>query len=379
MTGNASESTDTPLKILITADAIGGVWQYSVDLVAALVRCGAEVLVATMGPRPSDAQKQQLLGIPRVGLVESDFALEWMPAPWHDVDAAGKWLLDLAFHFCPDIIHLNGYSHANLMWGKPVVVTAHSCVYSWWRAVHGSAPGDDWAEYKRRVAEGLAASDIVTAPSAYMAGALQQDYCVSGEKLRVIHNFSQAMPSSCKAKQPFLLAAGRIWDVAKNLAFLEQIAPKINWEIRVAGSERGPEASAAAPMKSARLLGTLPHTELLNEMERGSIFLHPALYEPFGLAVLEAASRKCCLVLSDIPSLRELWSGAARFVDARDPERWSFELNQLIADREDRQRLALRAYSRAKKYGAEAAVNSYWNLYRSLISSRDSAKKGVAA
>src|SRR5690349_18530740 len=184
MTGNVSRNTGTPLKILITADAVGGVWQYSVDLVAALVKRGAEFLVATMGPRPSEAQKQQLLKIPQVVLAESEFALEWKHAPWSDVDAAGKWLLDLASSFSPDIIHLNGYSHGNLTWRKPVVVTAHSCVYSWWRAVHGGAPDHDWAEYKHRVRAGLAASDIVTAPSAYMAEALQQEYGLTSEKIR---------------------------------------------------------------------------------------------------------------------------------------------------------------------------------------------------
>ena len=37
-------------------------------------------------------------------------------------------------------------------------------------------------------------------------------------------------------------------------------------------------------------------------------------YEPFGLAVLEAAQAGCALVLSDIPTFRELWDGAAMFV-----------------------------------------------------------------
>ena len=42
-----------------------------------------------------------------------------------------------------------------------------------------------------------------------------------------------------------------------------------------------------------------------------------ARYEPFGLAVLEAAQAGMRLVLSDIPSFRELWDGAATFVASR--------------------------------------------------------------
>ena len=46
------------------------------------------------------------------------------------------------------------------------------------------------------------------------------------------------------------------------------------------------------------------------------IFVSVSRYEPFGLAVLEAAHAGCALVLSDIPTFRELWQGAASFVIA---------------------------------------------------------------
>ena len=52
-----------------------------------------------------------------------------------------------------------------------------------------------------------------------------------------------------------------------------------------------------------------------------SIYALPARYEPFGLSVLEAALSGCALVLGDIPSLREIWDGAALFVDPDDARR----------------------------------------------------------
>src|SRR5581483_5569660 len=102
-----------------TADAVGGVWQYSIDLITALGRHGAQVLLATMGPLSSPEQKRQLRALRHVTLAESDYALEWMPTPWAQVDAAGSWLVDVASSFAADVIHLNGYSHASLGWGKP--------------------------------------------------------------------------------------------------------------------------------------------------------------------------------------------------------------------------------------------------------------------
>lgn len=374
MPASATDDSNKPFRVLMTADAVGGVWRYSVDLAAALVDHGAEVLIATMGPRPSDEQRHELLSIPRVRLVESDYALEWMPDTWGDVDAPGHWLLALQSSFDPDVIHLNGYAHASLRWNKPVAVVAHSCVYSWWRAVHGCAPGPEWSEYKRRVADGLSAADIVISPSAYMAGELQREYGVSPDKFRIIHNFSRAQVSPSTEKLPFMLAAGRVWDAAKNIGLLERIAPELDWEIHIAGDADGPESSMRKG-QSAYFLGSLPHAELMKQMSLAGIFVHPALYEPFGLSVLEAARARCCLVLSDIPSLRELWDGAAVFIEACQPEAWVRELNRLARNPAERESMGQLAYSQSMKYTASSSVKQYREVYRSLVSSN----AGVAA
>ena len=125
------------------------------------------------------------------------------------------------------------------------------------------------------------------------------------------------------------------------------------------------------------MLGVLPHEKLQRQLESASIFAHPALYEPFGLAVLEAARARCCLVLSDIPTLRELWAGAAVFIDPRDPELWQFELNELSGNFTRRRDLAERAVKRARRYSGERQIAEYQQLYTMLL--RDAASPGVAA
>ena len=370
----------------MTADAVGGVWRYSLDLIEGLAAQGAKVLLATMGPRPSDEQRQQVSALSNVEIAESDYALEWMQNPWTDVDAAGKWLLALAEKFGPDLIHLNGYSHAALPWGRPVVVVAHSCVFSWWRAVLGATPGAPWEEYKRRVAAGLSGSNVMIAPSAAIARAIATEYGVPPEKCRVIHNFSHSENVECppasgsphQTKNPFFLAAGRVWDRAKNIALLEQFAPALKWELRVSGSDRGPESSQAA-VHSVRFLGMLPYAELLDQMARASVFVHPALYEPFGLSILEAARRGCCLALSDIPTLRELWDSAAVFIDPRNPDQWACELNRLSEQPARRQEFGERARSHARKYHASGALDQYQQIYRSLLRSHTETSSEAAA
>ena len=82
-----------------------------------------------------EGQVRQIAG---VSLYSSDYPLEWMPEPWEGVARAASWLLDLAATHAVSLVHLNGYVHADLPWGRPVIVAAHSCVWTWWRAVHGA-------------------------------------------------------------------------------------------------------------------------------------------------------------------------------------------------------------------------------------------------
>jgi len=351
----------------MTADAVGGVWQYCVDLIAGLSRRDISVTVATMGPRPHSQQRQALLSIPGTTLIESDWALEWMQSPWMDVGSAGEWLLGLQQKHGFDLIHLNGFAHAALPWHKPVVSVAHSCVCSWWRAVHGVAAGPEWATYKDRVSRGLQASVRIIAPSASMSKSIESEYAIPSEKVQVIPNFTCIGRSKNPPKEPFLLAAGRFWDKAKNLALLAQIAPHLPWSVSVVGSTESLDGADAPHSGSVNLLGSLPHDELINQMRRAAIYIHPALYEPFGLSVLEAARAGCCLVLSDIPSLRELWEGAAVFVDARNPREWVQTINFLSHDAEARSTLGRLAQKRSGRYRLGSAVNSYCKLYKELI------------
>ena len=169
-------------------------------------------------------------------------------------------------------------------------------------------------------------------------------------------------------KRPFVLTAGRIWDAGKNVELLERIAPQLDWQVRIAGSAMGPEGSMPKG-QHAVFLGALPYPELMRQMSVASIFAHPALYEPFGLSILEAARGGCCLFLSDIPSLRELWEGAAIFVNPREPELWVRELNRLIRNPGEREGLGKLAYSHSMKYRTSLSLKQYGEVYEGLVNS----------
>src|SRR3954468_4710465 len=100
-------TTPGPMRVLMTADAAGGVWGYTVELARALAAQGDETHVAVMGGRLTPSMRAELESIPRCRLFESELKLPWMPDAWGDVARAGEWLLDLAASISPDAVHVN--------------------------------------------------------------------------------------------------------------------------------------------------------------------------------------------------------------------------------------------------------------------------------
>jgi glycogen synthase len=346
------------MRILMTADTVGGVWRYALELTRPLAARDVEVTLATMGPRPSASLRADAREAGVARLVSSGFALEWMPEPWAEVEAAGRWLLGLAERFGPDVVHLNGYAHAALPWEAPVVVVAHSDVLSWWKAVRHEPAPPEWLRYRDVVERGLEAADVVVAPTRAMLDALERQYTFSGER-RAIANGLAARPRQAVPKELFVLGAGRYWDEAKNLAALERVAPRVRWPVQVVGE--------GAPR------GHVTRAELDDLLGRAAIFAAPAYYEPFGLAALEAASAGCALVLGNLPSQRELWSDAALFVPPGDDEALVATLALLIRDKGLRDAYARAAHRRAAAYDVERTADAYLALYERLRASEEAA------
>ena len=178
---------------------------------------------------------------------------------------------------------------------------------------------------------------------------------------RVIHN-ARSGGFHEGAKEAFILSAGRLWDEAKNVAMLARVAPLLAWPVRVAGDQKGLAMNGA----NVESLGQLTAAQLASQYARASIYCLPARYEPFGLTVLEAALSRCALVLGDIPSLRELWDGAAVFVSPADDDALRSALAELIGDTRTRRQLANAAAQRATMFAPEILGRRYLAAYREL-------------
>jgi glycogen(starch) synthase len=351
-------------RLLMTADTVGGVWTYTLELTGALQAHNVEVSVATMGQALSPAQRLQARRLSNLKLAESQFRLEWMNDPWADVANAGRWLLRLRDAVKPDIIHLNGYVHGALAWGLPSVIVGHSCVLSWWTAVHRTEAPSEWDRYRMEVRHGIAAADLLVAPTRVMLDSLQKHYGPL-RQARVIRNGCNPTAFKAGAKEPLILSAGRLWDEAKNVQALVDIAADVSWPVRLAGDGQFETVTS----ENFSYLGSLPSTELHRWMAQACIYVLPARYEPFGLTVLEAALSGCALVLGDIPSLRENWDGAATFVDSDNRIMLREAIERLIQRPHELGWLASRARARAEQFTAERMAEAYMEAYESVLSS----------
>ncbi len=302
------------MRMLMTADAVGGVWGYALELAAGLAGCGVGGPRRDDGPRPlTRAGRRGRLGArehapprrlrPRVGArsVGRRRARRGL--------AAGARRRARAR--CRPSERLRRTPRC-----RGALRSSSSATPASSRGTRRCAASSrsHAAAYRDAVTRGIRAADALVAPTAAMLAQLDRLYRPRCRRL-VIHNGREQQQFGACDKEPFVLGMGRLWDEAKNLAALEHAAAAISWPVLLAGD------AGSASSSSARLLGQLGAREIRLLLARAALFASPARYEPFGLAALEAGLSGCGLVLGDIPSLREVWAERCLLRPARRPRR----------------------------------------------------------
>ncbi|WP_375457581.1 glycosyltransferase family 4 protein [uncultured Enterovirga sp.] len=410
------------LHVLVTADSVGGVWTYALDLARGLSERGARLTLATLGAPPGDGEREAARAIDGLDLVETGLPLDWLAEGPGDVRATGQALATLARERGVDLVHLNSPAFAaDRPFAGPVVGLCHSCVRTWWDAVRLTPLDPDFRWQADMVGRGYRAVDALVAPSRSFARATAAAYglarepeVVSNGRVSASEGGFRAFPSpegrasrsaasnrggdspghvspprfgfadsalpsgEGEAGQPFVFTAGRLWDNGKDVATLDRAAAGLSCPVLAAGSQAGPNGTQVE-LRHIQPLGQLTPAEVAAQLAARPVFCSPALYEPFGLAVLEAAEAGCPLVLSDIPTFRELWDGAAIFVPPRDAGAFAAALANLVADPEARSRLGAAARDRAARYTADAMIDGTLAVYRAVLATRHDAPLSLAS
>ncbi|HEX8231959.1 MAG TPA: glycosyltransferase family 4 protein [Caulobacteraceae bacterium] len=366
-----AKGTERPLRVLMTTDAVGGVWQYALDLADGLAAQGVQTTLAVVGPPPSDDQAAAARTVPGLGVTHLGLKPDWMIEADAGMAEAGAALEALARASRADLVHLNAPAFGP--WADfrvPVVGACHSCVATWWRAVKQGPLPPEFAWRTRQVAAGYDAAQALIAPTRAFAddtagtyGIRQPDVVWNGRR-------AHAAPSR-GSPAPFAFTAGRLWDQGKNVRRLDRAAARLSLPVQAAGPVQGPQGEFL-PLQAIERLGVLTDAALREQLHHRPIFVSAGWYEPFGLAVLEAAQAGCALVLSDIPTFRELWDGAAAFVPAdEDDAVLASEMEALARDPGRRAALGRAARERSRRYTVAAMTEGVMSVYRTVLAGRE--------
>jgi glycosyltransferase involved in cell wall biosynthesis len=354
------------MRLVMTADAVGGVWQYALDAARGLRPHGVETTLAVLGPGPSADQQAEALAA-GVTLIPTDLPLDWTAETPAAVLEAGRVIAALAAEHAPDLVHLNSPAlAAEARYPAPVIAVCHSCVATWWAAVRGGALPQEFVWRTDLVRQGYAAASALTAPTAAFAAATAEAYRLPQAPMVVRNGRRPAASASMGEPEAAAFTAGRLWDDGKNLAMLDRVAARLAIPVEAAGPLQGPNGTSIA-LQRLCTLGRLSDEAVAARLARQPIFVSVARYEPFGLAVLEAAQAGCALVLSDIPTFRELWDGAAFFVSPDNEAAIADAIQGLADDPARRANLGAAARVRSQAYSVEAMTDGLLAVYRSLL------------
>jgi glycosyltransferase involved in cell wall biosynthesis len=345
----------------MTADTLGGVWTYALELISGLQAYDIQVSLITFGAMPDHHQLRQAAGLNNLKLYPTDWKLEWMQNPWEDIASGAAFLLNLKDSLNPDIIHLNHLAHGHLKWDKPVVTVVHSCVLSWWNAVKNEHTPGEWLKYKDLVESGLHLSDRVIAPSHYMLRETIKNYG-SLKSAEVIYNGRNSSLFKVAEKEPFIFSMGRLWDEAKNVQALCRIASMLPLPVYIAGDALNPGTGKTEKFKNVHFLGKLSSDEVAGWLSRAAVYCLPALYEPFGLSLLEAALSECRIVCSSIDSLKEIWGESVIYANPRDELSLFESISKAIHDYAN----TGESFKKASLYTPRRMSEAYYKTYLSL-------------
>lgn len=118
--------------------------------------------------------------------------------------------------------------------------------------------------------------------------------------------------------------------------------------------------------KNIIFTGFVNDSDLSLLYKKCQFFIYPSLYEGFGIPPLEAMKSDCAVIVSDIPSLKEVCSSAAVYVNPLDNESIKSGILTLINDSSLKSDLKLKAKLRSDFFQWEISAQKVYSIIKNI-------------
>jgi glycosyltransferase involved in cell wall biosynthesis len=270
-----------------------------------------------------------------------------------------------------DLLHFFDTTGPVLAPSRPFVTTAHDATIAYgYNPVRGG--------YKKRLYPwALKRARAVVSVSAFARDEVVRHFGADPARIRVIHSGpgladSDGAVTDPAGGSPYLLYVGNL-AANKNLPFLVRAFGASSAPGRLVLAGRPGEGYDALETELARStrradidLRTDASDPEIEGLYRGATALVlPSLYEGFGFTPLEAMSRGCPVVASDIPAVREVSGEGALLVPLEEPA-WADALDRVAGDERLRSELRDRGHSTVARYSWDETARGVCRLFEEL-------------
>lgn len=278
-----------------------------------------------------------------------------------------------------DVLHCPGYS-APLYTDVPTVVTIHDTNYEAIPETFSRFSRLVWKQLVPRVANRAAA--ILTV-SEFSKEEIARHIDIPRSKINVTENApSPTLPASpppldtldISVEPPYVLYVGSTHPHKNHVSLVRALS---SFPDRVSAVFVGPERSAHEEVISlAKSLGVadrvsmpgfVSESELAALYENAVLYVHPSLYEGFGMPVLEAMSYRTPVACSNVASLPEIGDDAVRYFDPTSPEDIAKTCNEILQSEDIQRRLSNHGHDRSKSYSWTQCAKKTLETYRTVL------------
>lgn len=221
-----------------------------------------------------------------------------------------------------------------------------------------------------RVMPRIYRSQVFMAVSRSTAEALQS-LGVAPERIGIVHNgVDSVRHQPAKSADPLFVAIGRLvphkrFDLL--LSMWERVRPLTGGRLVIVGEgpEMGRLRALAGPDVS--LPGWISPPEKDGLLDAAWLLVHPAMFEGWGLVVMEAAVRQTPTLAFDAPGLRDSVAAGETGMLARSEDEMVRAWVGLSTDQATRDRLGAAARVRSQRFSWDASVDAFLELAGTTI------------